>query len=79
MIAEVIVEGKGGGHRMYSFTVRMTTSPVVGDNWDPYYNILDTVPGASLVENPQAPQIDLDIDAEDWNRAQIFVLGLASL
>lgn len=64
---------------MRNYTVCIITAEVEDNNWEAHYDFLDDIPGSSLVENPSAPQLTFDIDAKDWNGAQIFTLGLADL
>lgn len=63
---------------MQNYTTRITMQPVTDDNWDGLYSFIDTIPGAILVENPQTPTIVCDVDGDSWNKAQMFILGLAS-
>ena len=64
---------------MKNYTLRVTTEPIVDDNWDAHDSILDDVRGATLIENPNAPVLIFDVDADSWNKAQMFALGLADL
>lgn len=47
---------------MRNYTLRLVTAPVQRGAWDAHYGFLDAVPGASLLENPAAPEIVLDLD-----------------
>lgn len=62
---------------MRNYTLRLVTASVQRDAWDAHYGLLDAVPGASLLENPAAPEIVLDLDAHDPATANHLALSLA--
>ncbi|MEJ4099498.1 hypothetical protein V5S96_03855 [Corynebacterium mastitidis] len=61
---------------MRNYTPRLVTAPVQRDAWDAHYGFLDAVPGASLLENPAAPEIVLDLDAHNPATANRLALNL---
>lgn len=64
---------------MQSYTVEVTTEPVVDDRWEPLRQAIDAVPGTVLLEDPDEPILMVPVDALTPLRAAQFVDGLAKL
>lgn len=64
---------------MTSFTVDVTTAPVVDDDWSVHYAAIDAVPGAFLVADEEEPHIIFPVDADSPLKAATFVEGLSQV
>ena len=61
------------------YTVEETTAPVTGGEWDGLRHVLDLVPGAMLIEDPEEPLLIVPVEADEPAKALLFVDGLAKL
>lgn len=64
---------------MTRFTVELLLEPVENDDWSLLRSVIDAVPGSSLIEDPQEPQLFIPVDADSPLRAATFVDGLSQL
>lgn len=62
---------------MPAYTLTVTFAPVSGDDdWSRLYNLLDVVPGAHLIEDPEAPTAMMVVDAGSQSDAFKFADGV---
>jgi hypothetical protein len=58
---------------MHAFTVVLDLDPITGDNWDKFYDLLDSFPGSFGTMDPDEPTMSfvMDADSEDTVRDAI--------
>lgn len=50
---------------MHAFTVVLDLDPITGDNWDKFYDLLDSFPGSLGTMDPYEPSVSFVMDAID--------------
>lgn len=61
------------------YTVEMVASPVLDDDWDRYYDLLDLFPGTILIQDPVEPSLIFSLETEHDDTAYSFVRLIVSL
>lgn len=64
---------------MTSFSVDVTTAPVVDGDWTVLHAAIDAVPGAFLVADEEEPHIIFPVEADTPLKAATFVEGLSQV
>ncbi len=50
---------------MHAFTVVLDLDPITDDNWDKFYDLLDSFPGSFGTMDPDDPTMSFVMDAND--------------